>query len=387
MSFFGCIPKLITVILPALELLLYLLYRKQTWHWFCLAEKEKQARVLSDALRDTLRGVLDMTFDASCDCDSAGRILLFSQHLQELLGRSTSDLVGLDLMQLAASPTEADRINNFLKQMSIQMLEGGSRTASPLAQLETVLPCHTWQQDQFEDGQLTVKMSCVSLPGDCALNGALPSRGGSGHLFLGLQKVHGADCMSNKSETRATLAFERKDDVSDKPDVKMFWSASSVTHPDVSGPCQQSSTMSTLDSNLPLACFTTNISSPLDAVQHWQELQSNIEAMSEGSDSERLRRGAAPTPGDARAIASQLPASACMADSPRVILSHSDGGRDLLAMTSLWDDCAKEVDIDMADSASVFDALQVNFLLPDLLSFACAKQHCAPKCKLVCKLP
>ena len=84
---------------------------------FCLVEREKHAQLISESLRETLRGVLDVTFDASCECDETGRILCSSNHLQEmLLGQSAGKLLDLGLTQLAANAMEGQRIDTFLKQ-------------------------------------------------------------------------------------------------------------------------------------------------------------------------------------------------------------------------------------------------------------------------------
>ena len=63
---------------------------------FCLVEREKSARLISESLREALRGVLDVTFDASCECDGRGIILSSSQHLEQLIGSNSSDLEGAD---------------------------------------------------------------------------------------------------------------------------------------------------------------------------------------------------------------------------------------------------------------------------------------------------
>ena len=146
-----------------------------------MAEQERKARAVSDALRETLRRVLDVTFDASCDCDEAGRIVFSSSHLQELLGHGTSELVGFDLVQLASCPLEAGRINSLLGQISAQRqkLEFGGHV--PLAQLETTLAC--------KDGHIAVKLCCVPFP----VNDAPIGSAGRGNIFVGLQVSHQED--------------------------------------------------------------------------------------------------------------------------------------------------------------------------------------------------
>ena len=139
----GFLPPIVyafAIIFPAFEVYCFFCFREKSWHMFCLVEREKNARLISESLREALRGVLDVTFDASCECDEAGTIVSSSRHLQQLIGSSTTDLVGVGLMQLASTPTEAQRLETFLRQVSAQKIEDGvARFVPSPALLETVL--------------------------------------------------------------------------------------------------------------------------------------------------------------------------------------------------------------------------------------------------------
>lgn len=176
---------------PAAEAYFYICTREKSWHTFCLVEREKNARLISESLREALRGVLDVTFDASCECDERGIILSSSRHLQQLIGSSTSDLVGVGLVQLASKPAEALRVETFLRQVSAQKVGAAAHFVPSPALLETVLRCYGSQGDRKRD-ELKVKLCCVPLPEGCAVQH--PAPGGNGQrIFVGLQTVSGSD--------------------------------------------------------------------------------------------------------------------------------------------------------------------------------------------------
>merc|ERR1719506_1479239 len=157
------VPIILGFILPGMEILHGRTVEKKSWNLFYLAEQETKARVLSEELMTCLRGVLNMTFDASCECDETGRILHSSQHLQQLLGCSSCDPFDFHLAQLTADDLEAQRVNNFLWQIRMQR-QGSARHDFGLpAVLETVLKCSASQVDRM-DQELKVKLCCVALP-------------------------------------------------------------------------------------------------------------------------------------------------------------------------------------------------------------------------------
>jgi len=164
--------------------------QKSRWHAFSLAEQEKRARWQAEALMKTLRRVLNITFDASCECDETGHILCSSPQLQHLLNSNSCDLVDCNLVQLAANPAEAQRVDTFLKQMLAQKQGLVSHAGSTLALLETVL--RSCSRLGNEDSNLQVKLCCVALPMDCTAIGASTfdvDGSQTQRLFVGLQEV------------------------------------------------------------------------------------------------------------------------------------------------------------------------------------------------------
>jgi len=170
-------------LIPITSMAVFSRTQKQHWEVFCCAEKEKGARLRSEALKETLLGVLSVTFDASVECDTSGLVLSSSRHLQRFLGSETWDFAGCNLAELAADPTEAQRVGTFLRQMIVQKQDTAPRAVSPVAVLETVLSCGaTWDA---KDGKLKVKLCCASLPADFT-DAAI---GSHQRLFVGLQEV------------------------------------------------------------------------------------------------------------------------------------------------------------------------------------------------------
>jgi len=202
MNFLRPIPILLSMGIPAFEFIVSARLRKIRWNAFCLSEKEKSARLHSEALMKTLRGVLNSTFDASCECDETGRICYSSPHFKQLLGSVSGDVVECNLVHLAVNPIEAQRIDTFLRQTVLQKLEFASL-------LETVLICWGSQSDR-KDNQWKVKLRCVVLPTEGTASKS-PAIGvvspQTQRLFVGMQEVQPPDVMPLDSRSSAsTLA-------------------------------------------------------------------------------------------------------------------------------------------------------------------------------------
>jgi hypothetical protein len=173
--------------LPVMTFLFYLVHRRRNLGIFMKVEQEKRARHLSDALQDTLRRVLNVTFDASCECDDTGCVVRSSQHLEELLDRSAEEFVHTDLKQLAANRAESKRVDTFFKQI----LMHDENDQQPLAMLETMFS-RSGTKDASKVDVVKVKLCCVPLPVQCSsLHGT--TVGNDRRLFVGLQRVHGPD--------------------------------------------------------------------------------------------------------------------------------------------------------------------------------------------------
>ena len=184
MDFLTPAPVLIGATFPILGLFLARWAEQKDWARFCLADKEKQGRLVSEALRKTLLGILNTTYDASCECDETGRILCASQNLQQQLGNSSCGLENSNLTQLAVNPTEMQRVGTFLKQILAQKRgDGLVDSDSPLVLLETTL-WHPSSQLVHE-----VKLSGVALPTHCTASEAGINSPHVQRLFVGLQAV------------------------------------------------------------------------------------------------------------------------------------------------------------------------------------------------------
>jgi len=205
MEFVKPSPVVMGCIFLLLDMLAFHHTQEQRWQLCCAVAQEKSARLLSEGWKETLAGVVSVTFDASCECDGTGRILQSSQHLQQLLGSSTCDRVDLGLIQLAANSEEAQRVNTFLTQILGQREANGTHAVTP-ALLETVLTVLsdrlTSSSSAEKSGgldckELKVKLCCVPMPTD---DGSVCN---SQRLFVGLQKVPDMRTLLQSTGTRA----------------------------------------------------------------------------------------------------------------------------------------------------------------------------------------
>jgi len=190
MEYLKPVPIILGLCFPIVEVIMTRNAQKNRWQVFALAEQEKRARLQGEALMKTLRRVLNTTFDASCECDETGHILCSSPQLQHLLNSNSCDLVDCGLVQLAANPAEAQRVDTFLKQMLAQKQGLAFDTGSTLALLETVL--RSCSRLGNEDSDLQVKLCCVALPIHCTAIGASTfdvDGPQTQRLFVGLQEV------------------------------------------------------------------------------------------------------------------------------------------------------------------------------------------------------
>ena len=135
--------------------------------------------MLSERLMRTLRGVLNVTFDASCECSATGYILACSQHWQELLADTARPLT---LQRLAFDTEELNRIDTFLQQLASQNRDSSLSHNCPAAQLETVLKCSAPR------AELNVKLCCIPLPEGCTMFDSASS-GEVQRLFVGIQRM------------------------------------------------------------------------------------------------------------------------------------------------------------------------------------------------------
>merc|ERR1719329_1502086 len=61
------VPLMMGILFPSMELYLFQIIVKNSWHAHKLLKSEKKARQLSDDLGQTLKGVFQVTYDASCE--------------------------------------------------------------------------------------------------------------------------------------------------------------------------------------------------------------------------------------------------------------------------------------------------------------------------------
>lgn len=177
---------------PAIEMVGFHFAERREWSLFQVVEHERHARSLSESLKEAMRGMLNVVFDASCECDAQGRLVTSSHHLQSLLGVSCDEILGMHLPRLAANDVERQRIEDFFTQSKPQQgLEGAAQPVRPPALMETSLR-RQGQQLESASSVLRVKLCCVALPRSCMVDQSRDPADDDSHIqrmLVGLQEV------------------------------------------------------------------------------------------------------------------------------------------------------------------------------------------------------
>eukprot|EP00427_Karlodinium_veneficum_P068322 CAMPEP_0169306000 /NCGR_PEP_ID=MMETSP1017-20121227/470_1 /TAXON_ID=342587 /ORGANISM="Karlodinium micrum, Strain CCMP2283" /LENGTH=533 /DNA_ID=CAMNT_0009399081 /DNA_START=19 /DNA_END=1617 /DNA_ORIENTATION=+ len=173
------------VVFPGVELLAFHTAELREWHLFRLMEDERHARQAGENAKEAMRGMLNVVFDASCECDLAGRLITVSEHLASLLGAIPAALLDVDLPSLAANPEESKRIKDFLAHCA--PTDTGLAVRPP-SLVETSL---RREGDISEDSRsvLRVKLCCIALPFQRASDDELDDCEQVQRVFVGLQEV------------------------------------------------------------------------------------------------------------------------------------------------------------------------------------------------------
>jgi len=114
------------------------LQNQSLWQAFDSNETLLKERQLLQKTQESLHGVLSSIFDASCTCDSSGRILECSSQLQEILDCSPMEQMrtspglqtGLNLCAPAASDAERHRLTAFLNNANASARQQAAKIQS-----------------------------------------------------------------------------------------------------------------------------------------------------------------------------------------------------------------------------------------------------------------